>query len=70
MGYLMNNFPQTPEGGDGRLRAMLASLKEDQSKLDNNPLYKEGYDDGFRDAQSRYRQLTSALCAVYNIADE
>ena len=65
-----NDFPQIPEGGDGRLRAMLASLKEDQSKLDNNPLYKEGYDDGFRDAQSKYQQLTSALCAVYNIANE
>jgi|GEM_PF-5563989 len=67
----MNNdqFPKLPEGGKGRLRALLASLKEDQSKLDDHPMYKEGYDDGYRAAQENHRLLTQALSKVYNIND-
>lgn len=62
-----DQFPQMPQGGRGRLRAMLASLREDQSKLDDHPIYKEGYDDGYNAAQENYRKLTSAVAKVYNI---
>lgn len=62
-----NNFPQMPQGGRGRLRAMLDSLREDQSKLNDHPIYKEGWDDGFQAAQESHRQLTKALAKVYNI---
>lgn len=62
-----DQFPQMPQGGNGRLRAMLASLREDQSKLDDHPIYKEGYDDGYNAAKENYRKLTSAVAKVYNI---
>jgi len=61
-----NNFPQLPSGGSGRLRALLASLQEDD-KLDQDPRYQEGFDDGYRAAQENHRALTSALAKVYNI---
>jgi hypothetical protein len=63
----MRDYNNQPPGGNGKLRALLASLKEDQDKLDNHPIYKEGYDDGFRDAQEAHRKLTKALSKVYNI---
>jgi hypothetical protein len=61
-----NFFPQLPPGGGGRLRALLASLEEDD-KLDQDPRYQEGYDDGYRAAQENHRVLTTALAKVYNI---
>ena len=65
----MNNddhFP-LPEGGKGRLRAILAGLQENQDKLNNHPIYKEGYDDGYNAAKENYRKLTIAVAKVYNI---
>jgi hypothetical protein len=46
-----NSWIPVPPGGAGRLRALLASIGEDQKKLSENPLYKEGYDDGYQAAQ-------------------
>ena len=65
----MNNdqFPQMPEGGKGRLRQLLESLNEDQEKLNSHPIYREGWDDGFRAAQESHRKLTQALAKVYNM---
>ena len=69
--FLLGNYKMDynnhPPGGHGKLRALLASLKEDQAKLDNHPIYKEGYDDGFQAAQEAHRKLTKALAKVYNI---
>lgn len=62
-----NNFPKIPEGGQGRLRQLLDSLKEDQEKLNSHPIYKEGWDDGFQAAQESHRKLTKALSKIYNI---
>jgi hypothetical protein len=64
-----SQFPQMPPGGKGTLRAMLASLKQDQTpfKLEDHPLYKEGFDDGYQAAQANHKMLTSALAKVYNI---
>ena len=61
------DYNNQPPGGQGKLRALLESLKEDQTKLDNHPIYKEGYDDGFRAAQEAHRKLTRALAQVYKI---
>jgi len=65
-----NHFPQMPEGGNGRIRALLDSIKENENRLNNHPLYKEGYDDGIRDADTKYRQLTTALSSFYNIKED
>jgi len=61
------NFSQGPVGGNGRLRALLDSLNEDQTKLNNHPLYKEGWDDGYRAAQENHKRLTRAIANVYRI---
>ncbi len=61
------DYNNQPPGGQGKLRALLGSLKEDQAKLDNHPIYKEGFDDGFRAAQEAHRKLTRALAQVYKI---
>ena len=63
----MSNYPEMPPGGSGRLRALLLSIKEDENKLNNHPLYKEGWDDGFQAAQESHKKLASALAKVYNI---
>lgn len=65
-----NHLPQMPEGGSRRIRAMLLQMKEDETRLDNNPLYKEGWDDGYQAAQENHRKLASALAKVYNINDD
>ena len=62
--------PQMPEGGSGRLRALLASLKEDHLKLDSHPIYKEGYDDGLQTATRRYKEILRAVAAVYSANDK
>lgn len=61
------HFPQMPGGGSRRLREMLASLGEDENKLNNHPLYKEGWDDGYNEAKEKYRQLVTALANIYNV---
>lgn len=65
-----NDFIPIPEGGSGKLRRLLAQLKEDQEKLDNNPLYKEGYDDGYergkQEAERRAQHIISGLVRLYD----
>jgi hypothetical protein len=68
-----DHFPQMPPGGKGTLRAMLASLKEGQApfdRLEDHPLYKEGYDDGYQAALANHKKLASALAKVYNINED
>ena len=54
-------FPKH-EPGNGRLRALLQRLDEDQEKLFNNPLYVEGYDDGY--AIGKTEATEEAKCVV------
>ena len=61
------NYNNQPPGGSGKLRALLESLREDQDKLDNHPIYLEGWYDGFQAAQEAHRKLAKALAKVYNI---
>jgi hypothetical protein len=62
-----NNWMPQPPKGPGRIRIMLESLNEDQKKLTEHPIYKEGYEDGYQAAQENHRLLTQALSKVYNI---
>ena len=67
-----SQFPQMPPGGKGTLRAMLESLRQDQHpfKLEDHPLYKEGFDDGYQVAQANHKKLADALAKVYNINED
>jgi hypothetical protein len=67
LGNYKMDYNNQPPGGHGKLRALLESLKEDQAKLDNHPIYREGFTDGFQAAQKAHRKLTKALAKVYNI---
>ena len=62
-------FPKH-ESGKGRLRALLDRLNEDQEQLINNPLYKEGWDDGYQqgrfEAENNARDLIKKLIELYN----
>ena len=64
-----NSWMPVPPSGPGRLRALLANLGEDQKKLTENPLYKEGWDDGYQAAQENHRRLAEALASVYNVKE-
>lgn len=66
----MKFTPPFPPGGRGSLRKMLEDIDAEEQELKNNPLYKEGYDDGYTAAQENYRKLHTALSAVYNIGDD
>lgn len=61
---------QFPEGGDHSIRDMLSSLEVDQEELINHPLYKEGYDDGYRkgkyDADEQARALVNTIVNLYS----
>ena len=68
----MNNDDMFPrhEPGNGRLRALLQRLDEDQEKLFKNPLYVEGYDDGYaigkKEAEEEAKCLVRALTKLYD----
>ena len=66
----MKFTPPFPTGGRGSLKKMLEEIDADKKELTENPLYKEGYDSGYADAQENYRKLHSALSAVYNIGGD
>jgi len=66
----MKFTPPFPPGGRGSLRKMLADINADEQELKSNPLYKEGYDDGYAAAQENYKKLLTALSAVYNIGED
>jgi hypothetical protein len=56
-----------PPPGAGRLRRLLQNLDEPAEKLTNHHLYKEGFEDGYRQAQDNHKKLLTALSVVYRI---
>ena len=66
----MKFTPPFPTGGRGSLKKMLNEMDAETKELTENPLYKEGYDDGYTAAQENYRELYTALSAVYNIGGD
>lgn len=66
----MKFTPPFPPGGRGSLRKILEDIDADEKELKENPLYKEGYDDGYAAAEENYRKLHTALSAVYNIGEQ
>lgn len=65
----MNVIGPFPPGGRGGLRKMLKEIDADEKELKENPLYKEGWDDGYAAAEEAYKKLHTALSAVYQIGD-
>jgi hypothetical protein len=63
----MRDYNNQPPGGGGKLRALLEGLKEDQDKLNNHPIYKEGFDDGYAAAQQNHKRMAKAIANVYRI---
>jgi len=65
-----NDFMPEHEPGKGRLRALMRRLDEDQEKLFKNPLYVEGYDDGFvigrKQAEEESKCLVRALTKLFD----
>ena len=65
-----NDFMPNHEPGKGRLRALMRRLDEDQEKLFKNPLYVEGYDDGFvigrKQAEEEAKILVRALTKLFD----
>lgn len=59
-----------PPGGKGSLRKLLNEIGEDDKALKESPLFKEGYDQGYADAQEAHRKLYTALSAVYQIGED
>jgi hypothetical protein len=63
-------FSQMPDSGKGRIRSLLSKLNEDEEKLNNNPLYKEGFEDGYeqgkRDAERRAQHIISGIVRMYD----
>lgn len=63
-------FPKVPNGGNGRLRALLKQIQEDENEMLNNPLYKEGYDDGYQqglfEAGENAKEIIRRLVKLYN----
>jgi hypothetical protein len=63
----MRDYNNQSPGGGGKLRALLEGLKEDQDKLNNHPIYKEGFDDGYAAAQQNHKRMAKAIANVYRI---
>jgi hypothetical protein len=65
-----DDFMPNHEPGKGRLKALLTRLDEDQDKLFKNPLYVEGYDDGFeigrKEAERRAQHIISGIIRMYD----
>ena len=45
----------------------LANIGHPEEDMTNNILYKEGYEDGVRDAHEKFQKLFTALSTVYSI---
>ena len=67
----MTFIPPQPPGGKGSLRKFLQQMDSEREEmikeLHENPMYKEGYDDGYKKAEKDFLALASALQQVYEI---
>ena len=60
-----NSWMPVPPEGPNRLRRLLEQLEEDSNKLTEHPIYKEGYEDGYKTAQFEARCVVRALTKLY-----
>lgn len=63
----MTQFGPGRPGQGKSLREMLKELNETDEEMMSNPLWKQGYEDGYQAAMENHRQLTAALAATYRI---
>ena len=63
----MTQFGPGRPGQGKSIRQILKEIDESDEQLLANPLYKQGYTDGYEAAIENHRQLTAALAATYRI---
>ena len=63
----MSQFGPGRPGKGKSLREMLKDLNETDEERMSNPLWKQGFEDGYQAAMEHNRQLTAALAATYRI---
>lgn len=62
-----------PQGGKHNIRNLLKKLGENQDRLTNHPIYKEGFNDGFKQGKQEAERLSqhviSGLVRIYDQSD-
>jgi hypothetical protein len=57
-----------PRPGQGKsIRQILKDCEESDEQLKANPLWQQGFEDGYAEAMENHRQLSAALHNVYRI---
>jgi len=63
----MTPFDPGRPGQGKKLRDILKELNETDEEMKANPLWQQGYEDGYNAAMEHHRQLSAALAATYRI---
>lgn len=63
----MTQFGPPIPGRGKNLRQILKDCEESDEQLKANPLWKQGFEDGYAEAMENHRQLSAALHNVYRI---
>ena len=64
----MKNDKSSPSALHRKTREILRSLDmQERSTKENHPLYKMGFEAGFKEAQENHQKLSLALARVYGI---
>lgn len=63
----MTQFGPGRPGTPKNIRQILKELDESDEELKANPLWQQGFEDGYKAAIENHRQLTAALAATYRI---
>lgn len=61
----MKHFGAMPSGKN--LRQLLEEINESDEEMKANPIWQQGFEDGYQAAMENHRQLTAALAATYRI---
>ena len=63
----MTQFGPGRPGQGKSIRQILNECEESDEQLKANPLWKQGFEDGYAEAMENHRQLSAALHNVYRI---
>jgi hypothetical protein len=63
----MTQFGPGRPGQGKSIRQILKECNENDEQLKANPLWQQGFEDGYKEAMENQRQLSAALHNVYRI---